>query len=244
MKLYRTYFEGEGDPPADDKKFTQDDVNRVVAEERRKLESKYSGVVEELDALKKKAQLTESEREDLNKRLADIKASQQSAEELSKQEISKLTKKHQKELEDLTTAVDSWKKRYTESLIVRSITDSAVRNKAFNPSQLVALVRPDTTLIEELDEGGKPTGELIPQVSFRTSDDKGKPLTLKLSVDDAIKRMSEMDDFANLFGPEGAGGVGASRRRQSGGDIDPAELARTDPKKYAKLRREGKIQLK
>ncbi len=68
----------------------------------------------------------------------------------------------------------------------------------------------------------------------------GKPVTLDVSVKDAVKRMREMDEYANLFIGDGTGGTGGSTRNSSGGNLNVAELAK-DPVKYREARKAGKI---
>ena len=76
-------------------------------------------------------------------------------------------------------------------------------------------------------------------ISFADKDTEGKPVTLELSPQDAVKRMSEMDQYLNLFKGDGSGGLGASSR-PGGKPADIVELSK-DPKKYRQARKDGKI---
>jgi hypothetical protein len=224
------------------KHFTQDDVNRFLANEKRKWSQKQQAAIEELEALRAKANLTEEEREQYDKRIDSMKNELLTKEQLTQKEKAKLEKEYKKQVDVLTGERDSWKGRYTEATITRAITDAAVSNDAYVPGQIVAIMRPNTQLAEELDGEGKPTGNLVPMVELKDTDKDGKPVTLKLSPKEAVKRMKEMDDYLNLFKGEGTGGMGGMNRGGSAKQTDLRELAR-DPAKYRAARKAGKVNL-
>jgi hypothetical protein len=221
------------------KVFTQEEVNRILAEDKRKHQTTLQKTLDELNLVKSKANLTDTERHELDSRIETLQNTLKTKEELAKSEIEKLTKKHGKVVDDLTLDRDSWKSKYTDSTIVRSITDAAVVTEAFSPEQIVAILKPKTQLAEALDEDGKPTGNLVPKVSFDTKDKDGKTVTLNLSPSDAVKKMSEEERYFNLFKGKGAGGLGGTNKGKVGeGDIK--KLAQ-DPSAYRKARAEGKL---
>ncbi|KKK45456.1 hypothetical protein LCGC14_3165440, partial [marine sediment metagenome] len=139
----------------------------------------------------------------------------------------------------LTADRDSWKKLFTNSTIERSITDAAASSNAFSPRQIVAILGRDTQLVEVLDSEGKPTGSLEPKVRFSDKDKEGKPVTLELSPDEAVKRMREMDEYLNLFRGDGAGGAGL--RSQPGGKKPDLKNLAQDPVAWRKARKEGTV---
>jgi len=225
---------------ASGKTFTQEDLNRVLAEEKRKHQQNTRKALEELEAIKAKATLTDSERQELEVRLENMKNELLTKEELAKKDQEKITRKYTEETTKLTTERDAWQQRFTDSTIQRSLTDAAVVSKAYNPRQIVAILQPDTRLVEALDAEGKPTGDLIAKVEFSDVDKDGKSVTLDLTVAEAVKRMSEMDEYSNLFKAEGTGGVGGSNNARGGKPLDVKKIA-SDPALYRKLRAEGKI---
>jgi len=254
QKVWFTVFEEDGaakaaadaaaakaaaDAAAANKTFKQDDVNRLLADERRKQQAATRKALDELEAIKAKADLTDAERADLETRMETMRNEFLTKEELAKKEHDKLTRKHTEETGKLTAERDTWQQRFTTSTIQRSITDAAVASKAFSPKQIVALLQPDTKLEEALDGDGKPTGELVAKVQFSDVGKDGKPVTLNLTVEEAVKRMAEMDEYANLFRASGVGGVGGTRSA-GGKTLDAAEIAK-NPALYRKLRAEGKI---
>ena len=232
------YEDAPPPPPPTDKSFTQDEVNAFLAKEKRTWNDKQQKMIDELEILKTKSTLTDEERTSLESRIETMKTELLTKEEIAKRDRDKLIKDHTSERENISKDRDAWKNRYSESLIVRSITDAAMAD-AFVPSQIVAILRPNTRLVEALDSDGKPTGDLVPKVTISDKDKEGKPVTLELSPSEAVKRMQDMPDYLNLFKGSGTGGV-HGMTRPSGKQLDLKEAAK-DPVAYRKLRAEGKI---
>ena len=198
--------------------------------------------MEELEAIKAKAQLSDQEREEYDKRIEEINNTLLTKEELHKKEQEKLKNKTEQEKQELQKKAEDWQNRYTETRIQRSLTDAAAENNAFSPEQIVAILRPNTRLVQELDDDGQPTGEYVEKTKIKDIDENGKSVELDLTVPEAVKKMSEMDKFLNLFKGSGSGGLGEMSRR-GGNQPDIQKLARDNPKEYLRLRREGKLNL-
>ena len=226
--------------------FTQEDLNKYLADERRKSENKYKkaneSLLDELGALKGKAALTQSERDELDGRIEHLQSQLMTKEELSKREKEKLAKEHESRLSEALKQQEHWKHQFTESTISGAITGKSVEYGVMTPQHMVAILRPNTRLVEVLSEDGKPTGQYTPLVKFYDNDEKGNAVTLDLSVDDAIKRMKEMDQHRNLFKGEGSSGLGANTH-SSNKSSSILDLLKNDPEKYRRLRKEGKITL-
>jgi chromosome segregation ATPase len=232
-------------PPADDKKekiFKQDDVNRLLAEERRKVQQSSQKLVGELEALKQKANLTQQERDELSSRIESLQSEYMTKEELSKRQLDKAKKEADERIAALENGVKTWQSKYTTTTIKRTITDAAVSNDAYNAGQVVAILERDAMLVDVLDEDQKPTGEHEVKVKFNDVDKSGKDVTLTLTPAEAVKRMKEIEGYQNLFKGTGTGGVGGTTRG-SGKQLDAAQLAKTNPEEYRRLRKEGKITL-
>ena len=209
------------------KQFSQEDINRFLADDRRKHATRLQSALDEVNAIKARAQLSDSEREELDGRIQSLQNTLATKEELAKQEQTKMEKKYKEQIDALSTDKKTWQGKYTESTIIRAITDSAVVNNAYVPEQIVAMLRTNTRLIEELDAEGRPTGQLIPRVQFADADKEGKPVTLELSVDEAVKRMKDIDKYTNLFKGDGTGGIGqTSRQKNAAGELDMAAFAK------------------
>jgi hypothetical protein len=217
-------------------------VNKLIAEEKRKQQEKTKTVLAELEAMKKKSNLTQKEKEEYENKLAEYRKSVMTKEELAKEEANKLINGYEERIVTSDKEIEKWKSLYHKTTIIRAINDAAAVNKAFNPEQIVAMLQPATQLIEATDEEGKPTGELVPEVDFMTTDQEKKPITLKLSIEKAVEKMKDDERFQNLFLVDGTGGVGGMNMPGKGGagDADIVALAK-DPEKYMKARTEGKL---
>lgn len=230
------------DAAAAGKKFSQDDVNKFVAEERRKAQTQTQKAIEELEAIKAKADMTQQERADLETRLETMKNELLSKEDLAKKEIEKSKKTHETEVARLNMELGTWKDRYTESTIQRSIADAAAEQGAYHSEQITAILRNNTRLVEVLGEDNKPNGSFVPKVKFSDEDDKGNTITLELDVPAAVKRMKGIERYQNLFKGDGTGGAGGTGNQKSGRTTPLAKLAATDPAAYREARKKGQIQ--
>jgi hypothetical protein len=224
------------DPPAT---FTQDQVNKFLAEERRKSAEKTKKALEELDLVKSKATLTDQERKDMESRIESLSNELLTKEELAKKEKETIAKKLETEKQQAIQERDGWQRRFIDSNISTALTQAAVEGKAYNPEQIIALLKPNTRMVEELGEDGKPTGNLIPKVKLTDMGKDGKQVTLELHPKDAVKRLRESDAFINLFNDDSNGGLGRFSKA-AGGQLDIQELAK-DPAAYRKARAEGKV---
>lgn len=215
----RIYCEGDGaaapvvTPPAPSgdgsgtpKLFTQDELNKFLAEDRRKHQEK-------LDAVKKdaeKLQGTKAEKEALQQKISDMEKQFLTKEQLAQQEQEKARKKYESELENAATERDQWKNVYVNTLAENAIARAAAENKAYNPAQLSLLLKNQVKVKQKTDDNGTPVMEFDVFLPVPTTDKDGKPVTLELSVGEGVKKMREQKDFANLFLVEGTPGTGAT----------------------------------
>lgn len=224
---------GAGTPP---KTFTQDQMNKILADDRRKNQAKQKELLTQLEQLQQTARLTDDERNNLNAQVEELRLQTTTAEERARTALDKQKKDYDVKVTTLTTERDEWRNRYTETAIGHEITNAAVTQEAFSPGQIAAMLRPNTRLTEELDGTGKPTGRLIPKVKFEASDKDGQPIVLDLTVPEAVKRMKETPDvFGNLFKSTAQGGLGtqAPTGQGKGGKVDVSKLT---PAQYREMR--------
>jgi len=192
-----------------EKKFTQEQVDKIISERLKKTKTEQEKTVKELEALKKNINLSAEEKSSLQSRIDDLQSSLMTKEELTAKEKKELETKFTKDLEKKTTEVETWRDRYTNSVIERALMDAAIENKAVRPQQIVELIRNKTRLVEERDGEGKPTGNFVPQTKFTGRGEDGKPVTLDLPVGEAVKQMKSItDEFGNLFLSDATGGIG------------------------------------
>lgn len=252
------YFDGDDDPgPKDPDPVTKDPdpkpkdpapkskdpaTKTFTAEEVAEMENKYkqqlSQYADDLETFQKKSQMTDQERKDLRDKVEKLRNEALSEKERKDRELQKLETEKQQQIEELSKDRDSWKTRYTETVLNNSLLDAAVKNKAVNPQQIVDMLYPKTELVDELDDNEQPTGKIIPKTTIMDKTKDGKVITVQLPVAEAVKRLSEMESYWNLFQGEGTGGTGRTNRHKTAPTGDNlADAARRDPAEYRKLRR-------
>ena len=219
----------------------QEKVNAIIAAEKRKFQAEAQKAVQEVKNLQTKVAMTTEERTELESRLENIQKTLQTKEEQARDKTVKLERQYQTQIAELTKERDSWKTKHIDAQITQSIIQAAVEHKAFNPEQMIAILRPQVQLVEDFDDTGKPTGKTVPKVDFTTYDEDNKPKQLTLTVQEAMKQMTTMDQYLNLFKGEGVGGFGR-RNDAPVGEKDVVALAK-DPKSFREAYKKGKINL-
>lgn len=216
---------------------TQDELNKMMADNRRKLTKQNQELISQLQKLRDETKMSEENRAELEQRIEQLQEQYMSKEELAKREIEKQGKKHQSEVESLTGDRDKWRRRYTEATIKRSLTDAAVDGEAVRPEQIVAILGQTTYLGEVLDSSGQPTGDFRPVIKFNDINESGEPVVLELSPQDAIKRMKELPElYGNLFKGSATGGMGGGGSTATDTPGSLKEILK-DPEKYRKWRK-------
>lgn len=190
---------------ATEKAFTQADIDRVVAKQRRELQEKH---LEEIRRMQKAQGLTDEERNALKKRSEELEDALLSEKDRAKREIERTRKELQEQVEAVKATADRNWGLYTGSMIATEISHAAAAHKAFNPSQIEAIVRPMCVVEDEKDEKLNPTGRHVVLVKTRKKNDKGVVEEVAFSVEKFVEQMKTDDAFANLFLSERAGGMG------------------------------------
>ena len=218
--------------------FNQDQVNTMMAEEKRKTTDRHKKLISDLDEAKKGASVTAEDRAALEQRIEDLQNANLTSEEKQKRAADRTKKEYDGKVDVLTEDRNLWQTKHAELMIDTAITKSASMEKAFYTEQISAILVPKTRLFESLDGEGKPSGNFEPKVSFPDTDKEDKPIVLELSVPEAVKRMKELPQYGNLFEGDKRSGIGGQGSSSGGGKIDLAKLAREDMAGYRKLRKE------
>lgn len=214
---------------------SQKQLNKILAEEKRKYQAQIQKQVQELEGLKKSKGLTEKEKDTLQSRIEELQNSLLSKEQLSEKEKKKLAEEHKRQLDGVSSDRDNWKNLFHRSTIERTIVDEAIKAEAFNPNQVVALLGNSTRLVEVTDGEGNPIpGKFIAKVRLDDVDKEGKPITLDLTIPEAITRLKDRTaEFGNLFKSNLTGGLGSTGGAGKTQDIDPSKMT---PEQYRKWR--------
>jgi hypothetical protein len=228
---------GNAAPQSDDKTFTQDDLNRILAEDKRKHQEKLKQVESNYQELLKSQSLTKEERDKLKSQLDDLQKSQLTKEQQLERERKESEEKYRNELKSQMERANHWEGLFKKETISRSLQDAATSAEAFNPNQIVGLLQPFTELKEV-------EGNLAPMVDFPDIDEKtGKEIRTLRTPLDAVKRMKELPKmYGNLFKSNVVSGVGAGNAPGTG-ELDAIDYSNMTPEQYRKHRQAIKDKL-
>lgn len=234
--------DGDGDPgnpepgSGDNQTFTQEDVNKFLAEDRRKHQSQLKKMETRLNEVLETKGLNEQEKESLEQSLEDVRKQLRTKEEQAAHEKKKLESQYQSQLKEATESAQKWQSRYEDSTITRALQDAAVKGEAFQSSQIVTLLRSNTSLSEGEDGDNKVI------VEFNDTNEKGEQVTLTLSPDEAVERMRESPEtYGNLFKSNVVSGIGGNSATGglASGKRGKVDVTKLDPETYRKLRKEN-----
>ena len=164
-------------------KFNQTQVNKFLAEERRKAEAHWKAqnkaLLEEketrINELLADKNLTTAERDrlqaDYTKVQDELKEHRSEKETMLRERKAAEDALKYPESKEFEGKAKSWESRYSESTIKGELQEAAVKNNAVNADQLVKLLKPDTKMVPVMDEAGKPTGEYTPVVEMEVVKD-------------------------------------------------------------------------
>lgn len=226
-------------PPVVDKKFTQADVDRFMAEERRKLQAKHQTLAQELEQIRSKASLTEEEKTALTARIEELQNQSLTKEQQLTRDLEKAQNESKTIRESLLGEKEAWQNRYASLLVEQHISKAATDHKAYRNEQVLDLLKPRAKVTPVLGEDGKPTDRFQVVIKFDDVDAKTKqPVTLELSPADTVKRMTELPElFGNLFQSGVQPGVGKTRSGGTAGEPDIRNMSAEEYREYRKTRR-------
>lgn len=205
--------------------FTQEDVNRIVAAERRQSEQTIKLLKETIDNRKG------DDGKDVTAKLAEIQKTHESQLQVVKDEHGKKLTKAEKEYKELQQKHVALESEYHNTLISTSITGAASKHNAFNPAQILSMVSANAKVQEVIGADGKVAGKKV-VVSLPSIEDATKSVTLP--AEEAIKYMYDHpESYGNLFKShlEGAnlGGKSGGKAAPSyQGDFESFRKARTN----------------
>lgn len=188
--------------------FSQDQVNSLLAEERRKHQQKIDKIIKDTENLTKEKELTAQQKAALEAQIEELRTANMTTEEKAKRDLQRIEKDNATKLETLTKERDAWQTKFNDSTINRALLDAAIEYEAVNPEPIIAMLRANTRMVDSTDEYGNVTQS--PKVKIQDVVD-GKSVTLDLTVSEAVKRMQEMPErYGNLFKSTLASGLGKS----------------------------------
>lgn len=215
------------------KLFTQEEVNNILANDKRSLRQNYEKIEKQYKELLQKSTLTVEERDKLSENLKNVQSQLRSKEEIAKHEKEQLKAQLEERIKALEAQNTQSDSRYKNLLVTRALQDAAIEGDAFRPEQIVTILKPMVSV-------GDDDQVMIdfPDISS----DTGEQVISKMSPHDVVKRMKQLDEtYGNLFKSNVVSGVGGS---SATGGMKPGSDGRVDVRKltmeqYVKLRKEN-----
>lgn len=230
----------EDNPEA--KTFTQTDVNKFLAKDRREHEQKLKTLETSYETRLKDTALDAQGRQQLEVELEDLRSKFRTKEQQAAHEKKQQAESYEGKLKEASEAAQKYEGLYTDHVIKGAIQDAAKKEEAFNDEHIVGLLKSDTKLQEVLDENGKPTGTFAPMTKFMDVDAEGNPIETLRSPADVVKRMKELPSIhgclfrANVVSGVGQGAATGGVTPGAGAQIDVTKLS---PEQYRKIREEN-----
>lgn len=216
---WRTPYEGDGGnppppppppPPPEEKIFKQADVDRIVAEARRKDQAEITKASAELKKLRDSSTTTEAQRQQLNARIQELEDTYKTAQQRAEEAAERQRSEHKVALESTTAERDRWKNTFHTTTIENAIFKAS--SDAMSVEQMHDLLAPKSRLVEGVDSEGKPNGVFTVMTKITVTDPKTKQATvIDVPLPDAIAQMKkDVPRYGNLFRSQATGGTGGS----------------------------------
>jgi hypothetical protein len=215
-----------------DDQFTQDDVNKFLAEDRRKHQEKYKTLESSYQQILDDKTLASEQRVRIEKELQDLQKSFRTKEQQAEFDRKQQRTQYDTDLASEKANSERWEGMYKDQVIQTSLQDAAVKGDAYNATQITSLLKPMAQLKDEIGPDGASTGRLVPVIDFPDIDETtGDPTQTLRTPAEAVQRMKELTDlYGNLFRANVVSGVGAGSATGGGtlpgksGSIDVTKL--------------------
>ena len=235
--IYRTSYD---DP--EPKTYTQEEFDQLSAAQRRKYEANeakwkkdQAELATQLEKQKQAKGVSPEERDALQKRIDELESQFLTEKEKADRAATAERTQFSQKLEEASGEAKRWRSSYEQEVVTNSIRSSAATHKAYDAEQISALLGSLVEFQDVLDDDKQPTGKVKPVVKFPDVDKKGDPVTLEYTIPEAVKRMTELDKFSNLFQDTMRGGMGGSKNGgKPAGKINVKQLS---PAEYRELRK-------
>lgn len=158
-------------------------------EELQKQNKEY---MDQLAKLQDSEKLTKQEREELKKKIEEFETRNLTEKQKTERDIANMKKKFEDDISAATKQAEHFKSQFINTLVETELTQLASKENAYNPKQVVGLLRGDVH-VEEVLKDGKPTGRYA--TKLKRVDDKG--IEDLVSLEDGVKAF--LKENANLL---------------------------------------------
>jgi len=201
------------------KTFTQEEVNKLLANEKRAAQKKIQEQLATLENIQRDG-LTPEGKQALEQQIETLRAQSQTEVELAKQKAAKQQKEWEKERQKLTEERDAARREH-EQLEVDTILTTAMSMHGVRP-QAMGIIKPYMVQrmrqVPIMDEEGKATGKTrrVIQIEVPDDEDSSKTKSLQLPPEKAVAHLREQEEFAGLFASAATSGTGSTKTTKTG----------------------------
>lgn len=220
-------------PPAG-KTFTQADVDRIMAEHRKGLQTQNQELATQLEEFRNKANLSETAKAELDAKIQVLQSQHLTEAQKLTQQVE-AEKKRLKELEDTSKKeVDTWRGNFHDLLVTNSILSGAAKHEAAFAEQMLDMLKPKAKVVSATDaDGNVIPNKYVAKMAVTVIDPKTKqPVTVDLPIEDAIGEMRKDQKHANLFLTNGKPGLGGTGGSGGNGNPGPIDMNNITPEEY------------
>lgn len=209
MTNWLNFRAGNDAPPAT---FTQEQVNTMMAEHKKGMQTQIATLQTALDEAKKAGGQTAA----LQAKVDELSKTLMTKEEAATLEVKKTQEVYQQQLEQANGQSKHFRDLYSNTLMTNELISAATAGDAFNPEQLVTFLSGVTKVKEVTDNAGQGTGQykVVVQVGEH-----------ELTAADAVTKMREDRKFGNLFKVKGTAGAGAQTLNLTTGATGTGEIS-------------------
>lgn len=217
--------------PTDAATFTQEQVNKFLAEDRRKRDSKVKSQADQFQKMDDRlqqmilaAETTKEQKSMLEADLEDLRASQRTEQEQRDHLALQSKERHENEVKTIQDAAVKWEGLYKTSMIQRALIDAATEHDAYNPQQIIDKLERHTEMKQDKDPEGRLLETYSPKTAVKVKDDDGNVLTAWKTPQEAVELLkTNLDADGNLFRSSVMVGIGVGTATAPG--ANPNTLA-------------------
>ena len=214
-------------PAADDTaRFSQSDLNKCLAEDRRRHQAQVTKIQQTLEETLTSKNLTAQERDSLQERLDGMKHEFRTKEEQQAHERKQLEDGYKAKLSEESKAKTTWETKFKQALVEQELGRAAAGADAFNPGTVVTILREHHRIEQVKDEKtGQFTGDYRVVIDLPVKTETG---VVKMPLDPvaAVAKLRTDQEHANLWKANLVGGIGSNSGAATGanGKIDLKNL--------------------
>ena len=184
---------------SEEKMISQEIFNREAAKIRAQGKKETEALLQKFTEIQARLNLSEKEKEETALALEAIRTTGMTEKQKLEHQLQKIQDTTKAEIAKLSEDATSWQKRFEDQQLQTQIQSAVSANKGVDAEPFLALTKMWGTKITEIKIDDKNTGRYEARVMFPDTDKENKPIILDLTIDESVKRMSEIPKYKNMF---------------------------------------------